>query len=508
MSAISLNMIVKNEEKFLAGSLESVKDLVDEIIIADTGSDDNTIEIAKKYNAKLYYYTWKNDFADARNFVLQKSTCEWILYLDADERIQKIYHPLIKDFISNPEIDAVLLKLKSVFSTGTHEQIQIVPYPRLFRNIKGLAFSGRIHEQITPSLVKAGAKFQESNIIIDHLGYNQEDEVIEQKKNRNLQSLIQIVQEEPENAYAQFQLGQNYVMLKEKEKGIGYLKKSLDLGTLNPGVSAAAFSSVAQYHNEIGDFKNAEIFCKKSLHFAPNQLFANLLLGEIFSNSNRFPESLKYYNLALEYIQIPENLRKAESAVDVSYNASFVYYKIGIVYLKQGSMKQAEESFLKSYTNDEKFNPALIELGNINFQMKKYDVALQYLRKVNINDIKDTGLLMNIAGLFEEMNEFKDCADVLEYVIGIDPENAKAYFFLGSSYLAMNDLEKSFRFFLKSHELAPEVTETIQNLAVIHIKQNNFKGALSEFLKLEKLLPEDTNIQRKIVALKKKIELN
>ncbi|WP_337872164.1 glycosyltransferase family 2 protein, partial [Ignavibacterium sp.] len=85
MSAkITLSMIVKNEERYLEDCLNSVKNVFDEIIIVDTGSTDNTLKIAEKFNAKVFHFDWINDFSAARNFALSKSTGEWILYLDAD----------------------------------------------------------------------------------------------------------------------------------------------------------------------------------------------------------------------------------------------------------------------------------------------------------------------------------------------------------------------------------------------------------------------------------------
>ena len=74
MITISLCMIVKNEEKVLARCLDSIADLMDEIIIVDTGSSDNTKEIAKKYTDKIYDFTWIDDFSAARNFAFSKAT--------------------------------------------------------------------------------------------------------------------------------------------------------------------------------------------------------------------------------------------------------------------------------------------------------------------------------------------------------------------------------------------------------------------------------------------------
>ncbi|HIE56022.1 MAG TPA: glycosyltransferase family 2 protein, partial [Chromatiaceae bacterium] len=101
MAGISLCMIVKNEEENLPHSLESVKSLVDEMVIVDTGSSDRTLEIAEAYGAKIYTFKWRNDFSSARNFSIEHASCPWILILDADEQISPRDHDNIKDLIRN-----------------------------------------------------------------------------------------------------------------------------------------------------------------------------------------------------------------------------------------------------------------------------------------------------------------------------------------------------------------------------------------------------------------------
>src|SRR5471030_3198558 len=82
---VSLCMIVKDEEEYLPRCLSSINDIVDEIIIVDTGSTDKTVDIAKKFGAKVYYFKWNNNFSEARNESLKYATKDWILILDADD---------------------------------------------------------------------------------------------------------------------------------------------------------------------------------------------------------------------------------------------------------------------------------------------------------------------------------------------------------------------------------------------------------------------------------------
>src|SRR3989338_781444 len=106
MPTLSLCMITKNEEKNLAKCLNSVKDLVDEIIIVDTGSKDNTINIAKSFNAKIINFKWQDDFSLARNESLKCASSDWIVVLDADEVIAKNDLVKIKRLIQNEKIMA------------------------------------------------------------------------------------------------------------------------------------------------------------------------------------------------------------------------------------------------------------------------------------------------------------------------------------------------------------------------------------------------------------------
>ena len=96
---LSVAMIVKDEEANIRRALESIVDVVDEIIVVDTGSTDRTPEIVKEYTDKLYFHEWQNDFSEARNYSLQFPTCEWVLIYDADEEASESFRKNIRDFL-------------------------------------------------------------------------------------------------------------------------------------------------------------------------------------------------------------------------------------------------------------------------------------------------------------------------------------------------------------------------------------------------------------------------
>lgn len=150
MISISLCMIVKNEEKIIARCLDSVKDLMDEIIIIDTGSTDSTKEIAARYTDKIYDYEWTHDFAAARNFSFSKATMDYIYTADADEvidpenfeRFMQLKECLL------PEIEIVQMKYVNSPEFNTVYNFQKEYRPKLFKRIRTFNWISPVHETI------------------------------------------------------------------------------------------------------------------------------------------------------------------------------------------------------------------------------------------------------------------------------------------------------------------------------------------------------------------------
>ena len=149
MVSISLCMIVKNEEDTLERCLKCVKDFVDEIIIADTGSTDKSKEIAKNYNCKVYDFKWINDFAAARNFAFSKATSEYIMWLDADDYITEENIEKIKKIKTSltEKIDYVSMDY-SLSRDANGKTTYSLKRNRIVKKKRGFKWIGRIHEYL------------------------------------------------------------------------------------------------------------------------------------------------------------------------------------------------------------------------------------------------------------------------------------------------------------------------------------------------------------------------
>lgn len=167
---LSLCMIVKDEEQYLEAALASVQGVVDEIVIVDTGSTDKTVEIARKFGARVYFKAWDNDFAAARNESLKHATGQWVLIMDADERIpEEIAQNLRALLIPTEQPISYLTYIKNYMRESDESSILGHYVTRVFRKTPETRFFGAIHEQLYPNW--GHVTIPEDSFHLIHLGY-------------------------------------------------------------------------------------------------------------------------------------------------------------------------------------------------------------------------------------------------------------------------------------------------------------------------------------------------
>ena len=148
---ISACYIVKNESDNLKRSLESLRGQVDEIILVDTGSVDDTVTVAKKFGAEIFYETWQDDFSAPRNVALGQATGDWIIFLDADEYFTADTSKNIRaviEKISSLEVNGLLINLVNVDVNDGNKILDASFVLRIFKNLRGIGYVGKIHEEL------------------------------------------------------------------------------------------------------------------------------------------------------------------------------------------------------------------------------------------------------------------------------------------------------------------------------------------------------------------------
>lgn len=219
-SSISVYIITKDSSSYIENTLKSVKDIANEIIVVDTGSVDETINIAKKYNSKVFNYKWNDDFSDIRNYALSKCSKDWILYLDSDETLEGNKELIIKAI--NSKYDKTPFFFLDIFTYTdklkdkkyNYYQKQI----RLFPNIDNVLYEYKLKEKIyhpkgTDNLISLDL----NKVYIKHFL----KDGIKSKTKRNVNILKSILKENPNSFYYNYLMGKECLLY-------GYLIKAFN----------------------------------------------------------------------------------------------------------------------------------------------------------------------------------------------------------------------------------------------------------------------------------------
>lgn len=218
--SLSLAMIARNEARCLARCLRSVQAIVDEIVLVDTGSTDDTVRLAREFNARVVPFVWVDDFAAARNHALEHSTGNWVLVLDADEHASATLSAEIARFIQGQSAIG-RLKIVSDFRQNGQTLRSQSFVSRLFP--RGARFEGRIHEQLVSPLPRLNLKGE-----LWHDGYLEKT-----KTDRNVNLLRRELEREPDSAYLLYQLALEYTSLDRTAEAFQCLRNAL--ASMKPG---------------------------------------------------------------------------------------------------------------------------------------------------------------------------------------------------------------------------------------------------------------------------------
>ena len=195
---LSLCMIVRDEEEMLPGCLAPLRDVVDEIVVVDTGSTDATVEIAESFGARVVHFPWNGSFADARNVSIDAATGDWIMYLDADEHTEPADAPQLRELLHRTWREGFYL-VETNYTGGEGSGAAMTHMAlRLWRNRPEYRFSGRVHEQKTHNMpTYLPERWEHTGIRVRHYGYLNQRIRAREKSQRNIALLEQEAREQP-----------------------------------------------------------------------------------------------------------------------------------------------------------------------------------------------------------------------------------------------------------------------------------------------------------------------
>ncbi len=227
---LSLCMIVRDEQEMLPRCLAAIADAVDEIVVVDTGSDDETIEIARSFGARVIEHQWTGSFAEARNVSFEAATGDWLMYLDADEVLVPEDAALLRSLTGRTWREAFYLSETNY--TGDLQDGTAVAHNalRVFRNRPEYRFEGRVHEQIAHRLPGyLPERIEATSVRVEHYGYLGVVRDERQKSNRNIELLRLQRAESAPTPFLHYNLGCEYAAAGDDAAALAELERSWEL---------------------------------------------------------------------------------------------------------------------------------------------------------------------------------------------------------------------------------------------------------------------------------------
>lgn len=321
MTSLSLCMIVKNEERWLPQCLDAAKPFVDEIIIVDTGSADKSIEIAKSFGATVIEVPWDHDFATAKNAALEKATKDWVLVLDADERITAEDFKKLKYTIDTAKADAFKLELRNyVHQTGlgcvscipsdatmqakAYRPIKMV---RLFRNKKEFRFENRVHELIEHRIEASKGVIADANLPVHHYGILFAN--VKHKTRYYAWLTFKQLEDDPQNVRALYLAGQ---FMQEQGKAVQALNYYGKITTIDPTYKNVWFTiaNLLVAQKRVDEAIRAYEFSLTHNAASPNAPQAINNLAVLYANAGRKKDAKTLLDIAIKKFPNDEAIKK------------------------------------------------------------------------------------------------------------------------------------------------------------------------------------------------------
>ena len=357
MIGITICVIMKNEERHLDAFLSYIEknilreaqEFVYEILLVDTGSEDGSIAIAKKHGVRVETFSWRNDFSAARNEAIAMASYDWIMVLDCDEYVKSFEEQSLLAFIQQKPHEVGLLVRKNYSDANGMKQCFTDEAERFFHRNE-YHYENIIHEQVRRN---DGMDYRRLRISleVEHVGYCGQEADVKQKAKRNLELLLVELEENPEDPYLYFQIGQSKQVLGDTEKAYEYFGKGLQYD-VDPKAKYVQMMVNGYGYAMLGTGREREALGYQSIYseFCHNADFLTLM-GLIYLRNGEVDKAIAEF----------ENALQCKNADTNGTNSFIPAYNLGCIYEVLGDTEKAR----KYYISCGEFAPAQNRLNNI-----------------------------------------------------------------------------------------------------------------------------------------------
>ena len=288
---IALAIIVKDAEETIENAILSAISIADQVVILDTGSSDSTPTLCTRLGAEVHFLEWNGSFSNARNHLIRFVRTDWVIAIDADEELDATTFYKFRFLLEDENCGGIRTKIINILDDGKSASEHY--YPRIFRNLLGIKYSGRVHEQINDSILSLGYDIATSGITIYHYGYEVHDP---KRISRNRKMITQELNNSPEDPWLLYHLAETEFADKNIDKAKMFFLKvynSYELSAEQRDISMIRLAQIALNNDDIigvlkwTDFKSRDI---------NREGLRKYVKGAAKLMSQNFEEAMRLYN--------------------------------------------------------------------------------------------------------------------------------------------------------------------------------------------------------------------
>jgi len=412
-------MIVRNEEANLAACVGAVADLVQEIVIVDTGSTDRTREIALGLNARVYDLPWADDFSAARNESLRRATGRWSFWLDADDRIDEDNRRRLRSVFAELADPKTAYVMQCLCPKKDQAGVASFDHIRLFPRDPEIRWRYRVHEQILPALEEHGVCCRRTDVNIFHTGY-QDHDLLVRKHERNLRLLHLQNQEKPNDPFTIFYLGWTYQELDRLAEAVECFRESLRLASPAATFVPKTYALMTRVLRQMGRPAEALDAAREGLtHFPdePELLYQHAwmlyLHGDLYGAETHLLRLLQ---------PVPPSETSLSLGVDPGLRSYVTRISLAIVFRDQGRYYEAEAQWQAVLVEKPEVTDALLGLGELYLAQGRWAEMEEILARLEHNPkTMVQGLVLQAQRLLA-FRDFDGARAVLATAISLAPK--------------------------------------------------------------------------------------
>jgi O-antigen biosynthesis protein len=355
---LSLCMIVRDNARTIGACLTSIRPWVDEIVVVDTGSLDETPEICRHRGAKIFSFPWIDDFSAARNESLRHATGQWLFWMDSDDTINETSGRKLRELANTDHPESVLGFVLQVHCPGPDDELTVVDHVKLFRNRPEIRFEGRIHEQVLGNIRKANGVVAWTDIYVTHSGSDTSPEGKRKKVERDLRILHQDLRERPDHPFVLFNLGMTYHDVEEYETAAIWLSRSLEMSRPKESHVRKAYALLVSSLTQLGHTEAALTVNAAGLALFPLDTELLFRQGILAHQQEKLAESVGAYRRALASRE-----ERHFSSMDPALHGFKTRHNLALVLADQGKHDLAELEWRRALDERPSFHAAVRGVG-------------------------------------------------------------------------------------------------------------------------------------------------